>query len=169
VRYGQAWERPKEGPLERWTDSTTEDPYADAIVDARAFRAAADRSLAHGEGRAIVVVDLGDPADLLASTQDVDEVWAALVAAAEARTAKAIRPADLLGRLAHGIFAVLTEVGGGPDGSRRVALRVAERLDQPFNLGGRQLSVRPRIGVADPGGSADSADAMLRRAAQVAR
>ena len=147
--------------MARRIESSPEDQFEERLLDFRSFRAATERSLAHGEDRGIVLIDLGEPVDA--------ELWPALLAAAEARTAAAIRPGDLLGRIGDGVLAILTEPEGGLEGARRVARRVGDRLDHPFTVGGRELSVHPRIGVAYRDGEADTAESMLRRAGIAAR
>src|SRR5436190_2105102 len=88
------------------------------------LRHAIDRALAHGEGRAIVLIGI----------QDVDD---AVIAAAEARMLRTIRPSDLIGRLSRERFAVLAATSGGLDHAERLAVRLAGRLREPFNVGGK--------------------------------
>jgi hypothetical protein len=133
--------------LTRWTATDGR------ILDAEAFGAATNRALAHDEDRAVVLIKLtGAPGPV--------------IAAAEARIARTIRPADLLGRLAEDRFAVLTEPGGGRAGADRVAARLAHTLIEPFHVGGESVRLMPRIGVGYGEGEMDNAIKLLMRAEQ---
>jgi GGDEF domain-containing protein len=155
--------------LTRFNQFNSDDPFEDGILGLPGFSAATERALAHGESRAIVLIHLEAARLEVEAEHDLDDMWPVLLAAVEARTAGTIRPADLLGRLGDECLAVLTGEDGGESGADRVARRLAERLGEPFDVGGRELSLRPRIGVAHRDGLADTAEAMFRRAAQVAR
>ena len=124
------------------------------VLDAQAFTAALERALAHGEERAVVVIELriadgGPPAS--------DDP---VVAAAEARIARVVRPDDPLGRLGHDRLAVLTE----RDGAARVAIRLGDRLREPFSVGSDPVRLAPQIGVGYPE-AGETAEAILRHAA----
>jgi GGDEF domain-containing protein len=129
--------------------------WGKGIVDAARFSAATERALAHGEDRAIVLVDLHGAADVA-------------IAAAEARLLRAVRPGDLVGRLGDDRFAVLAETSGGRAAGDRVtrslSRRVAARLSEPFYVGGETLTLSPRIGVSFAKGDADTAAKLLARA-----
>jgi GGDEF domain-containing protein len=86
------------------------------------------------------------------------------VAAAEARLLRAIRPGDLVGRLADDRLAVLAETSGGRAAGKRVtdslATRIAARLGEPFHWAVRRCcSARPwawptpRAALTPPPGS----------------
>jgi GGDEF domain-containing protein len=135
------------------------------VLDAHSFAAATERALAHCENRAIVMIDLeGRHGDLA-----LGEIWGALMAAVEARTSRTIRPDDVLGRLGADRLAILTGTDGGKAAADSVAARLADRLGEPFRVGGREVELRPRIGVGHRVGDADTADAIFRRADAVAR
>jgi GGDEF domain-containing protein len=129
--------------------------WAKGIVDAAQFSAATERALAHGEDRAIVLVQIDEASDVA-------------VAAAEARLLRAIRPGDLVGRLGSDRFAVLAETSGGRSAGSRVtrslAKRIAARLSEPFHVGGETVVLSLRIGVAFAEGDADTAAKLLSRA-----
>jgi GGDEF domain-containing protein len=127
----------QEGPL-----ST----LAAGVLDSVAFTAATERALAHGDPRAIVLIELGS-----------DD---AVRAAAEARILRAIRPNDILGRLDDGRLVVLTEM----DGAARVAIRLGDRLREPFNVGPEQVRLTPQVGVGYAYSDVLTADAMLLEA-----
>jgi GGDEF domain-containing protein len=131
--------------------------YTD-VVDERAFTAAAERALAHGEDRAVVLIDLdGAPVK--------EETYGALVLAAEARIIRTIRPDDLLARLDDDRFAVLTE----KDGAARVAVRLGDRLRESFEVGGQRVRLIPQIGVGQSDEGVTTAAALLREAASSPR
>ena len=117
-----------------------------SVLDDMAFTGATERALAHGEQRAIVLIELG-----------ADH---AVQAAAETRILRAIRPDDLLGRLVDGRLAVLTEM----DGAARVALRLGDRLREPFNVGAEHVRLSPQVGVGYAYADVVTAEAMLREA-----
>ena len=129
--------------------------WSKGIVDAAQFSAATERALAHGEDRAIVLVQLEGATDVA-------------VAAAEARLLRAVRPGDLIGRLGDDRFAVLAETSGGRSAGARVtqslASRIVARLSEPFHVGGETLALSPRVGVAFAEGDADTAVKILVRA-----
>jgi GGDEF domain-containing protein len=133
--------------LTRWTATEGK------VLDAEAFGAATNRALAHEENRAVVLIRLTGAPE-------------AVIAAAEARIVRTIRPSDLLGRLGHDRFAVLTAQGGGRAGAERVAARLAHRLIEPFHVGGESVRLMPRIGVGFGEGSSDNAVKLLLRAEQ---
>ena len=139
--------------------------FDEAILDRRTFAIAIERALAHGEERALVLVDPRSAPDAGPQAED----WGALMLAFEARMARTIRPGDLLARLDGDRLAILTEPQTARGAAERVAARLADRLGEPFHVGGREVELRPRIGVGYPDGEADTAAAMLRRAEAVAR
>jgi GGDEF domain-containing protein len=116
-------------------------------VDGIAFTAATERALAHGEDRAVVLIELDGARD-------------AIRAAAEARIARVIRPDDLLGRLDDTRFAVLTERRGADP----VASRVGERLREPFSVGSEQVRLTLQVGVGYGEANVETAAAILREA-----
>jgi GGDEF domain-containing protein len=129
--------------------------WSKGIVDAAAFSAATERALAHGEDRAVVLIQL-------------DGATEVAVAAAEARLLRTVRPGDLVGRLAADRFAVLAETSGGRTAGTRVtrslATRNGDRLGEPFHVGGETITIAPRVGVAFAEGDADTAVKLLTRA-----
>ena len=129
--------------------------WGKGIVDAARFSAATERALAHGENRAIVLVQLEGAPD-------------AAVAAAEARLLRTVRPGDLIGRLGEDRFAVLAETNADPRAGRRVASslasRISGRLREPYHIGGEKLWLAPRVGMAFAEGDADTAAHLLQRA-----
>jgi GGDEF domain-containing protein len=132
-------------------------PWGKGIADAAQFSAATERALAHGEDRAIVLVELHGAPD-------------AVVAAAESRLLRAVRPGDLIGGLGDDRFAVLAETSGGRVAAAGVtqslSRRIAARLSEPFHVGGETVQLSPRVGVAFAHGDADTAAKLLLRAEQ---
>ena len=101
----------------------------DGVLDSVGFTAAVEKALAYGEKRAVVLIELdgGGPVGT----------------AAEARITRTIRADDVLGRLDGGRLAVLT----GMDGAARIAIRLADRLREPFHIGGEHVRLVPQVGV----------------------
>ena len=116
------------------------------VLDQAAFTVATETALAHGDQRAIVLIAVGG--------ND------AVRAAAETRILRAIRPDDRLGRLDDGRLAVLTAM----DGAARVAIRLGDRLREPFNVGPEQVRLVPQVGVGYSYADVVTAEAMLREA-----
>ncbi|MFL5868348.1 MAG: diguanylate cyclase domain-containing protein [Thermoleophilaceae bacterium] len=137
------------------TEPAPTPPWGKGIVDAARFSAATERALAHGEDRAIVLVELHGAPDVV-------------VAAAESRLLRAVRPGDLIGRLGADRFAVLAETSGGRNAADQVtqslAGRVTAKLTEPFHVGGETIKLSPRVGVAFAQGDADTAARLLLRA-----
>jgi diguanylate cyclase (GGDEF)-like protein len=79
-----------------------------------------------------------------------------------------VRPEDTVARLGGDEFAVLLEDTDGLTGARRVAERIAEALEQPFDLGGVRMVIGASIGIAAAGsapvGDASIGDALLLEA-----
>ena len=123
----------------------------DRVVDAGRLSNAMERALAHGEGRAVVLIEL----------QEVEDP---VVAAAEARIVRTVRPSDMIGRLRRDRFAILAPTRGGLEHAQRLADRLSDRLGEPFHVGGKQVKLAARIGVAVGEGPADTAEKVLRRA-----
>jgi GGDEF domain-containing protein len=78
------------------------------------------------------------------------------------RLAGAIRAGDIPGRIAPCTFALLCEDLGSLDEAIQIAQRVLNALDEPFELGGRTLVVRPSLGLGFPVGE-DRPDELMRR------
>ena len=91
---------------------------------------------------------------------------ALLIGVAE-RLRAVVRPEDTVARLGGDEFAVLLEATDGL-GARRVAERIAEALEQPFDLGGVRMVIGASIGIAAAGsatvGDASVGDTMLLEA-----
>jgi GGDEF domain-containing protein len=139
------------------TEPPATHPWGKGIADAAQFSAATERALAHGEDRAVVLIELHRAPD-------------AVVAAAESRLLRAVRPGDLIGRLGDDRFAVLAETSGSRAAATGVtqslSRRIAARLSEPFHVGGETVKLSPRVGVAFGQGDADTAAKLLLRAEQ---
>jgi diguanylate cyclase (GGDEF)-like protein len=79
------------------------------------------------------------------------------------RLTAALRPADVLARLGGDEFAVLCP-GAAVAGARRVAERLQEALDKPFELGDLQIHVDASVGIAIYPTDGATPDALLQRA-----
>jgi diguanylate cyclase (GGDEF)-like protein len=84
---------------------------------------------------------------------------ALLIGVAE-RLRSVVRPEDTVARLGGDEFAVLLEDTDGLTGARRVAERIAEALERPFEFGGVRMVIGASIGIATAG-SATSDDAAV--------
>lgn len=80
------------------------------------------------------------------------------------RLAGAVRPGDSVARLGGDEFVVLCEVLTDATEAVLVALRLRERLDEPWTYGDHVFAPTVSIGVATTSGANDSADDLLRRA-----
>lgn len=75
-----------------------------------------------------------------------------------------VRPADVVARFGGDEFAVLVRGVGAEQQARTVAARIAESLDAPVRLHGREIRVGVSIGIAVTSADTDSVDALLRNA-----
>ncbi len=127
-------------------------------MDHPGITAAIERGLAHGDDIAVVMIGLRDEHGVAGGD---DDGWGAVAAAAEARLLRTIRPDDALGRLEDGRLVVLT----GASGASRVALRLGDRLREPFHVGSEKVRLAPQIGVGYPAPDSRTAEDILRAAA----
>lgn len=133
------------------------DPLETGVRDHPGITAAIERALAHGDDIAVVMITLRDEQGLSGVE---DQRWDAVTAAAEARLLRTIRPDDLLGRLDDGRLVVMTAATA----ASRVAIRLGDRLREPFRVGNEPHRLAPQIGVGYPApGEATAAD-ILRAA-----
>jgi diguanylate cyclase (GGDEF)-like protein/PAS domain S-box-containing protein len=86
-----------------------------------------------------------------------------LVEVAE-RMRTSMRPGDTVGRIFGDEFAVLLEAPSGAEEARRVAGRIQERLEEPFEVEGQEVLVSPSIGIALGESAQDRPEEVLRRA-----
>ncbi|HET9346292.1 MAG TPA: bifunctional diguanylate cyclase/phosphodiesterase [Candidatus Limnocylindrales bacterium] len=119
----------------------------------------------HGrEGRpfAVLFIDLDDFKvlnDTLGHARGDD-----VLIAAAARVAASLRPSDTAARLGGDEFAVLLDDVGDEHTALAIAIRLADALRQPINLGDASPSIAASIGVALSGGEDETADDLLRNA-----
>ena len=90
-----------------------------------------------------------------------------LLALLAERLRSSVRPGDTVARLGGDEFTVLLEDIIHPEQAELVARRIVERLDQPFDIDGRAVSVTASIGIAF-GTDADARPADLLRFADAA-
>ena len=87
-----------------------------------------------------------------------------LVGVAE-RMRTSVRPGDTVGRIFGDEFAVLLEAhSSGMDEARRVAQRIQERVQEPFEIEGQEVLVSLSIGIALGESAQDRPEEVLRRA-----
>jgi diguanylate cyclase (GGDEF)-like protein len=86
-----------------------------------------------------------------------------LVAAAE-RVAESLRPSDTAARLGGDEFAVLLEDVGDEETALSIAIRLADSLREPIELGDMAPTIAASIGVAVSGTDGETADDLLAKA-----
>ncbi len=89
-----------------------------------------------------------------------------LLRAATRRMQTALRREDTLTRFGGDEFVVVLPGLDGPVGAERVAAKLLEALDAPFEIGGRKLVTKASIGIHVGPRDDDTAEGMLRRADQ---
>lgn len=87
-----------------------------------------------------------------------------LLKAVASRLEGALRLSDTAARLGGDEFAVLVEDMDDVNSAERVAERVIEAIDRPFQLQGREIAIRPSIGIAITEDRQTSVDELLRNA-----
>jgi diguanylate cyclase (GGDEF)-like protein len=119
----------------------------------------------HGrEGRpfAILFIDLDDFKvlnDTLGHARGDD-----LLIAVAARVESSLRPSDTAARLGGDEFAVLLDDVGDEGTAQSIAIRLADALRQPVDLGDSSQAIAASIGVALSGDGDETADDLLRNA-----
>jgi diguanylate cyclase (GGDEF)-like protein/PAS domain S-box-containing protein len=86
-----------------------------------------------------------------------------LVGVAE-RLRASVRPGDTVGRIFGDEFAVLLGAPSGMDEARRVAGRIQERLEEPFEVEAQEVLVSPSIGISLGYSAQDRPEEVLRQA-----
>jgi diguanylate cyclase (GGDEF)-like protein len=133
------------------------------LTNRRGFLDALDSQLGHHPGHAasILMLDL----DRFKELNDTmgHQTGDRLLAELGPRLAAALRPGDTLARLGGDEFAVLCP-GAAVEGARRVAQRLQDALDAPFDLGELQLHVDASVGIAGYPADGISPSELLQRA-----
>lgn len=80
------------------------------------------------------------------------------------RLRHAVRPGDTLARLAGDEFVIVCEDFEHSEQAERVALRVAEALAEPVQVGGALIDVSASVGIAFAGQGTDLPESLLRDA-----
>jgi diguanylate cyclase (GGDEF)-like protein/PAS domain S-box-containing protein len=86
-----------------------------------------------------------------------------LVGVAE-RLRASVRPGDTVGRIFGDEFAVLLGAPSGMDEARRIAGRIQERLEEPFEVEAQEVLVSPSIGISLGYSAQDRPEEVLRQA-----
>jgi diguanylate cyclase (GGDEF)-like protein len=131
------------------------------------FRDRVGQALERSHGRtqhpfAILFIDLDDFKvlnDTLGHARGDD----VLVAAAQ-RVAASLRPADTAARFGGDEFAVLLEEVGDEETALSIAIRLADALREPIDLGDMSPAIAASIGVAVSGTPGETADDLLGKA-----
>ena len=87
-----------------------------------------------------------------------------VLVAAAARVAASLRPADTAARLGGDEFAVLLDDVGDEERALSIAIRLADALREPLDLGDASPRIAASIGVALSGTDGETADDLLRNA-----
>lgn len=87
-----------------------------------------------------------------------------LLKSVASRLEGALRLSDTAARLGGDEFAILVEDLDDGDSASQVADRVIEAIDRPFQLQGREISIRPSIGIAVTEDRRAGVDELLRNA-----
>ncbi len=92
------------------------------------------------------------------------EIGDGLLRAVSERLSRHTRDGDLLARLGGDEFVLVVSRVGDPRSVERAAARIVAALEEPFEIGGRELSVGASTGVAILPASAATPEALLREA-----
>jgi diguanylate cyclase (GGDEF)-like protein/PAS domain S-box-containing protein len=111
---------------------------------------------------AVLLLDLND-FKVINDSLGHDAGNTVLVGVAE-RLRAGVRPGDTVGRIFGDEFAVLLGAPSGMDEARRVAGRIQERLEEPFEVEGQEVFVSPSSGISLGELAEDSPEEVLRRA-----
>ena len=131
------------------------------------FRDRVANALERNRGRdghpfAILFIDLDDFKvlnDTLGHARGDD-----ILVAVARRVAESLRPADTAARLGGDEFAVLLDGIGTEDRAMSIAIRLADTLREPMEVGDIVTTVAASIGIAISGGLGETADDLLRNA-----
>jgi diguanylate cyclase (GGDEF)-like protein/PAS domain S-box-containing protein len=120
------------------------------------------RSLRREGSVAVLVLDLDDFKRINDSLGD--SAGDDLLVAVGGRLLDCVRSPDTVGRLGGDEFAVLVEDVDHGIYAGRVAERVLDALDDPFEIGTRQVYVRGSVGIATGSAGTETAEELLRNA-----
>jgi len=114
--------------------------------------------LRHRDPKALAVLSLDLDGFKLVNDSLGHAAGDALLIGVAQRILGCVRTGDTVGRLGGDEFAILLE--GGAEPPLRVANRVIDTFDEPFIIDGKDISIRPSVGLAlaaaeDPGVSVD--------------
>jgi diguanylate cyclase (GGDEF)-like protein len=115
-----------------------------------------------GQPFAILFIDLDDFKvlnDTLGHARGDD-----ILVAVARRVAESLRPADTAARLGGDEFAVLLDGIGTEERAMSIAIRLADTLREPMEVGDVVTTVAASVGIAISGGLGETADDLLRNA-----
>jgi diguanylate cyclase (GGDEF)-like protein len=117
---------------------------------------------ARGQAVAVLCLDL----DHFKAVNDTlgHPVGDALLQAAADRILACVRPTDSVARLGGDEFAIVQTVAEQPTGSTALAVRLIEKLSQPFDVHGHQVVIGASVGIAIAPNDGDNPDCLLKNA-----
>jgi diguanylate cyclase (GGDEF)-like protein len=117
---------------------------------------------ARGQAVAVLCLDL----DHFKAVNDTlgHPVGDALLQTAADRILACVRPTDSVARLGGDEFAIVQTVAEQPTGSTALAVRLIEKLSQPFDVHGHQVVIGASIGIAIAPNDGDNPDCLLKNA-----
>ncbi len=129
------------------------------------FKDHLDRALARRKGTGAVTVTYID-LDFFKTINDTygHHVGDALLKKVAARLKSSLRRSDLVARLGGDEFAIVTRVEGGEEEALKVADRVLETFNKPFDLGECIAHIDASIGIAIASQIPESGEALMRYA-----
>lgn len=81
------------------------------------------------------------------------------------RLRECVRSSDLVARLGGDEFAIiLRRTGSGASFTNEIADRIVQRIQAPFNVGGKQVSISVSVGIAPLSGRVSDVNSIIKRA-----
>ncbi len=151
---------PLKAAEERIEHLVERDPLT-GLINRGTFLAALETMLAGQQRGVLVLVDLDQ--FKAANDRHGQATGDALLIEAGRRLREAVRPADLVSRLAGDEFAVLAH-GAGPESAAMLAERLRQALRRPIEIGGVETPLSASFGVACAPEHGEEADQLLRAA-----
>jgi diguanylate cyclase (GGDEF)-like protein len=118
--------------------------------------------VARGQAVAVLCLDL----DHFKAVNDTlgHPVGDTLLQAVADRIRTCVRPTDSVARLGGDEFAIVQTVAEQPTGSTALAVRLIEKLSQPFDVHGHQVVIGASLGIAIAPNDGDNPDCLLKNA-----
>ncbi len=135
---------------------------ANRLVFHERMAAAVDAARRGEQGLALLYLDL----DGFKAVNDSrgHEVGDKLLTAVAGRLREGVREGDTVARMGGDEFAVVQPLGGQPIAATKLALRLLERINEPYIIDGQSTAVGASIGVAIYPDDGETPDVLLRNA-----